>query len=266
MKKRATHPKLEGWDITFDSTDHSYRDSTGQVYTSGTSFLKQFFPVFDVHANAARVAARENRLEMDVIAEWNAKRDASSRYGTRVHEYAEAKINGTPTGLPSSPREITARRAVDSALHMLKDHYEILGSEVIVFDPLHQIAGTIDLPARNRQTGAIAVLDWKTCEEITDKSYAMALPPIQYIPDSKVVHYGLQLSLYGFIQVDSGYVAPGTPVETAVIHIQPDNPEPVWMPLPYAPALVQALLIHAHNNRTIDKNPSWLRGTGHRIN
>lgn len=266
MKKRASHPKLEGWDITFDSDDHSYRDSTGQVYVSGTSFIKKFFPAFDAQANAARVAARENRLEMEVIAEWNAKRDASAKYGTRVHEYAEAKILGTPTGLPSSPKEIVARRAVDAALHMLRDHYEILGAEAIVFDPLHKIAGTIDLPARNKQTGALAVLDWKTSEEISDKSYAMALPPIQYIPDSKRVRYGLQLSLYGFIQVDTGYVAPRTPVETALIHIQPDNPDPVWIPLPYAPALIQALVIHEHNNRTLDPNPSWLRGTGHRIN
>lgn len=266
MKKRATHPKLEGWEITFDPADHSYRDSTGQVYTSGTSFVKKFFPVFDAMANAERVARRENRLAMEVVAEWNAKRDASAKYGTRVHAYAEDRILGRNSGIPSSPREITARRCVDAALLMLREHYEILGAEMIVFDPLHRVAGQIDLPARNRKTGALAVLDWKTNEEITDKSYAMALPPIQYIPDSKITHYGLQLSLYGFIQVDTGYVEPGTPVETAVIHIQPGNPDPVWMPLPYAPAIIQALLIHEHERRVIEPNPSWLASAGHRIN
>ena len=257
MKKTASHPKLEGWTLTFDSTDHSYRDGEGRLYISGTSFIKQFFPKFDAQAAASRVAKRENRLELEIIREWDAKRDASSAYGTRVHEYAEALINGTATGIPASVRENTARKAVGAALTMLRDTYEILGAEQIVFDPMHLIAGTIDLPARNKTTGALAILDWKTCEEITDISYAMALPPIQYIPDSKRVHYGLQLSLYGHIMADTGYVPPETPVETALIHIQPDNPDPVWIELPYAPALIKALVLHHHDRREIAANPPW---------
>jgi len=257
MKKTASHPKLEGWTITFDSADHSYRDGEGRTYISGTGFVKQFFPKFDAQAAASRVAQRENRLEMDVLREWDAKREASSVYGTRVHEYAEAMVNGTATGIPASVRENTARKAVGAALTMLREHYDIIGAERIVFDPLHLIAGTVDLIARRKATGALAILDWKTCEEITDKSYAMALPPIQYIPDSKRVHYGLQLSLYGFIHVDTGYVPAGTPVETALIHIQPDNPDPVWIDLPYAPALINAMIMHHHERRAIDANPAW---------
>jgi hypothetical protein len=257
MKKTASHPKLEGWTLTFDSSDHSYRDSEGRLYISGTSFIKQFFPEFDAQAAASRVAKRENRLEMEIIREWDAKGKASSAYGTRVHEYAEALINGTATGIPASGRENTARKAVGAALTMIGEHYDIIGAEQMVFDPLHLIAGTVDIRARRKATGALAVLDWKTCEEISDLSYAMALPPIQYIPDSKRVHYGLQLSLYGVIQVDTGYVPTETPVETALIHIQPDNPEPVWIELPYAPALIKALIMHHHERREIAANPPW---------
>ena len=257
MKKTVTHPKLEGWTLTFDSSDHSYRDSEGRVYVSGTSFIKQFFPPFDAQAAASRVAKRENRLELEIIREWDAKRDASSAYGTRVHEYAEALINGTATGIPASGRENVARKAVNTALLMVREHYDLLGAEQIIFDPMHLIAGTVDLPARRKATSALAILDWKTCEEITNISYAMALPPISYIPDSKRVHYGLQLSLYGCIMADTGYVPPETPVETALIHIQPDNPEPVWIELPYAPALIKALILHHHDRREIAANPPW---------
>ena len=244
--KTVKHPELPVT-LTFDPTAHTYTDDKGVNYTPATSFVKRYFEPFDEATAAARIAKREGRLEMDVLKEWHDKRDASASYGTTVHAYAEAVIMGWPPPTPSDADQRRAFKIVDKALVMLAEHYEFLGAEQIIFDPLFEVAGTIDLPARNRKTGALAPLDWKTCESITDDNYGMmARAPIQHVRDSKVSHYALQLSLYGWLLTDpdySAYPSAGEPVETALIHIPHIGDDPVWRPVPYMAKEIKTLLL-----------------------
>jgi len=244
-KITVQHPILPV-SITFDPGPHTYTDSTGLRYTSATAFVSRFLPPFDAPAAAARIAARENRLEMEVLSEWEAKRDSSAAFGTLVHAYAEALIKGTT---PPQPDTEAARRAfglVDRALVGLGQHYDIMGAEQIIFDPAWEIAGTIDLPARNRSTGALAILDWKTCEEITEGAFgSFCLPPIANTPASKVTKYALQLSLYAALLTEPGYTSypsEGEKVELAMIHVPHVGPDPIWRPVPYDAAAIRDLL------------------------
>jgi len=243
MITTAQHPTLPVT-ITYDPAPHTYTDDAGVVYESVTTRVKRQFPPFDAQATADRIAARENRLALDVLAEWRAKADSAAARGTLIHAYAESVVLGTPA--PDIPDNFTpqarqdarhAFKVVDSALCALRDAYELLGAEQIVFDPLFQLAGTIDLPARNRTTGALAILDWKTCESITDDAYGQrALSPLSHIPASKLAHYTLQLSLYAWMLTDpdfSAYPSAGEPVELALIHIPHIGDSPVWRPVPY---------------------------------
>lgn len=253
MKKLTKHPVLPVT-LTYDPEPHTYTDDAGTAYESVTTLVKRAFPPFDAHTAADRIAARENRLAFDVLAEWNAKRDMSATVGTFIHAHAESLVLGTPA--PDIPDNFTQQmrqralqgvKMVDRALSMLRPGYELLGAEQIVFDPLFEVAGTIDLPARNRKTGALAILDWKTCESITDDAYGQtALPPIAHIRASKLAHYTLQLSIYAWIltdQIYSAYPSAGEPVELALIHLPHDAPDPVWMPVPYWPREVGALIV-----------------------
>lgn len=243
MKKTVKHPSLPVT-LTYDPEPHTYTDDVGAAYESVTTRVKRAFPEFDAPAAAERIAARENRLAFDVLAEWKAKGDAAAAAGTLIHAYAESLVMGTPA--PEIPTTIPEKHAqyarhafktVDAALCALRDSYELLGAEQIVFDPLFEIAGTIDLPARNKSTGALVILDWKTCESITDDNYGqMALSPLTHIRASKLSHYALQLSIYAWMLTDpeySAYPSAGEPVELALIHIPHIGNDPIWRPVPY---------------------------------
>jgi hypothetical protein len=242
MKKTERHPTLEHI-ISFDPVPHTYTDNFGTRYESVTSLVKRFFPPFDEQAAAARIAAKTNRLEMDILREWHTKRDDASGYGTRVHEYAEAQILARSQSsdvvsppVPENERERRAFGIVDKAIDGLAKKYEFYVPEQIVFDPLYQLAGMIDLPARNLKTGALAILDWKTCESITSDSYGKtALPPIEHVPDSKLAKYQMQLSVYAWLLTSpySAYSSRGYGVELALIHIPQIGFDPVWRPVHY---------------------------------
>jgi ATP-dependent exoDNAse (exonuclease V) beta subunit len=247
MNKIVTHPSLP-WTLTFTPSTHTYTDQENRSYTSVTTFIASFFPPFDEQAAAARVSAKSGSLEMSIVQQWRKKAKASSEYGTRVHAYAESRLfpqPGASAVLASSAPETRAFAIIDAAIEMLSEQYEFIAAEQIIFDPLYLIAGQVDLIARNRVTGALAILDWKTCEEITDMSYSNALLPITHIRDSKLNHYALQLSLYALLLADpdySQYPTCGEPIEMALIHIPHRGDSPIWIPLQYKRAEVIAML------------------------
>jgi hypothetical protein len=258
--KTARHPALPHT-ITFDPARHTYTDDSRRRYLSVTSWVRSLFPEFDAPSAAERVAARTGRLALDVLREWGAKRDASAAYGTAVHAYAEAAILGRMETVspPATDNEARARLAVDAALLALADTHDILGAEMIVFDPLYRLAGTLDLPAVNRATGALAILDWKTCEEITDDAWGRTgLPPLVDVPDSKAAHYAIQLSTYATIMRDTGYVEPDRPVELAVIHVAPGSSVPAWMPLGYYREQVERAVTHRWGARIVPEHPGGM--------
>ena len=234
MTKTENHPVLP-FTITFNPATHTYTDQEATPYLPVTSFVSSFFRPFDEQAAAARVSDQSGSLEMSIIQQWREKAKASALYGTRVHQYAEARIRNQQPAAASSALEKRAFGIIDNAISMLSDTYEFISIEQIIFDPLFRIAGTVDIIARNRSTGSMAILDWKTCEEITDAAWGHALAPIAALRDSKLNHYALQLSVYAMMLSDSeysGYPYRGEPTELALIHIPPDGQEPVWIPLP----------------------------------
>ena len=244
--KTAEHPVLP-FTISFESEHHIYRDQEGTQYTSGTEFVKRFFEPFDAPAAAERIAARDGRLALDILAEWKAKGEAAATAGNIVHAYAESLLNDFPIPDPSNPEEARTFGIVDRTMEMLiESGYEPLGAEQLIFDPLYHIATQIDLPCRNTRTGALAILDWKTCESITLDNYGrMALSPIAHVPDCKVEHYTLQLSLTAWLLTEPGYTSypsEGEPVELALIHVPHVGEDPVWRPLAYRGAEITAMV------------------------
>ena len=245
--KQTAHPILP-WTLTFDPDPHTYTDNEGQKYESVTTFVGRHFEPFNEQLEAKRIALRDGRLELDVLYGWRKKADDAAAFGHRIHEYAEAMVLGSTATNPETDKERRAFAIVDKAMVSLSQQYEFLPPEQIVFDPMFLIAGMIDLPARNRTTGALAILDWKTCESITMDNYRkFARFPISDVPDSKFHHYELQLSIYAWILTAhgwSGYPSEGESVELAMIHVPHVGEEPVWRPCAYREESVTEMMKH----------------------
>lgn len=243
-KKTVQHPVLPV-SVTFDAGPHTYTDDQGAEYVSVTTLIHAYFPQFDSQAHAARIAARENRLDIEVLADWKAKADKASKYGTKCHAFAEALILGTALPKPDGDMERRAFGIIDRTVVALSAEYEFYPPEQMVFDPLPRTAGTMDLPALHRSSGAFAILDWKTNLEISTNSYGRhGFGPIAGIEDSDMGHYSLQLSTYGAILADAYWIDADRPQAHAVVHIPHTGDDPVWMPLPDCRAAARAMLEH----------------------
>ena len=243
--KQARHPTLPVT-LTFDPASHTYRDDDNQLYQSVTALVKAAFPPFDAPEAAQRIAERDGRLALDVLAEWRANGKSACETGNRVHAYAEAVLLGLTVPTPVTDDEARRFEIVDKALAGLAGAgYRLIAVEQIVFDPLVMVAGQADIIMR-APSGALAILDWKTCEDITTDAYGRtALPPIAHVPDSKAHHYALQLSLYAWMLTAPGWTAyptEGEPVELALIHCPHVGYDPVWRPMPYLADEVTAIM------------------------
>jgi hypothetical protein len=245
------HPALPHT-LAFDRATYRHRDQDGRPYTFGTRFLAQFFPPFDADSVAAKVSARTGQPVPEILAAWK----ATGEYGDEVHAYAEARLLGLPPATDNRLATTSDLAVVDAAIEMLSPAYEWLGVEQIVFDPLYALAARVDVVARSRESGAIAILDWKTNKldwnadgTPDDRAFGHALPPIEAWPDSKVARFALELSLSAFLMLDSGYFPPNTAVELACIHIPRGCSEPRWIPMEYAGDAIQALIDHSWGRR-----------------
>lgn len=214
--------------LTFTEQDHRYVDDRGTVYTSVTTLIHQYAQPFDGPTTAARMEAQGKGPAADLLAAWDAKRDHACDYGTRVHETAEAILQGrTPPHTPSSEKERIAFAAVWEFCHnKILPRFDILGCEIMVFHPDWYIAGTIDLALREKSTGRKFIADWKTNERISEQGFnsQTMLPPVSHIQDANLNHYGIQLATYQHILTLGGWADPATPFERSIFYVEPNNP------------------------------------------
>jgi len=107
--KTAHHPDGHHV-IKFGEKWHTYTDQNGTSYTSGTKFVGQFFPKFDMVAMSEKCSAGENpkykgREPEEIRAEWSAEGDRGRTEGTLVHNYAEGLMCGwSPEICPANIR------------------------------------------------------------------------------------------------------------------------------------------------------------------
>lgn len=221
---KQKNPK--GIEIVFEENTHKYSSLINGheiVYTSGTTFVNKFFPQFDPTGEITkRCAAREGISEDELRARWRAKGDASTKFGTKIHETVEDVLKGDM--LRNKPLNDKEKNTMDSAVKLAKiilENMDIIGIEMIVFDSDIRIAGTMDLFARSKKNGKLWILDHKTNERIDtfNKYNKFALEPISNIADTNYFHYTLQLNLYENILKRAGYVEENENIDKALFHI-----------------------------------------------
>lgn len=256
---QTKHQTLDGWEITFTEEDHSYIDNAGRRYTSVTTLVHDCFEPFDAVATSERMAARDGTDAGNLRDKWKAKAEDACAYGTRVHSYAEALMLGQQTPDPIDKRDRDAFGLVDIAVAGLKRRYDVVDAEMVIFDPLYTVAGTIDLIMRDRANGINIFLDWKTNAEIKTQPFGgrRGTGSCCHVPDCNYWHYALQLSIYQFLCEDMEIIKPDSS-KRALIHIPPGANAPAWIPLPYmrheAEAVVEKAWRDAERKRLLTQS------------
>ena len=208
--------------IIFDPTKHSYT-LNGQTLTSVTKTVKQFQKPFDRDRIAARVAQKQGRPVEDIIAEWEAKGEASRRLGTQVHERIEKILTGrsTAAGDPfMSLNELPEMDAFAKLWHRLRKRVNVHQTEWVVGDTAMGIAGTVDSVFYGQDTEQYHVWDWKTGKFDTANRFENLLPPFSHLDASKLHIYSLQTSLYRLIIERNTDLEMG---DSYLVHLGPDG-------------------------------------------
>ena len=185
--------------ITLDRGTHRYSllNNPDIVFTSVTTYLDYFFEGFDGEKVAKKLIANvpkyKGRTVESLLEEW----DESARYGTMVHDEIENWIKNSVE--PKDIKSINGKNWLQK--YQTKSGIDFL-SEVIIYSKELKIAGTIDILAKDNNTGEYIIIDWKTSKKINKVSYKYKTGTHEIsknIMDCNFSHYSLQLSLYRYI-------------------------------------------------------------------
>lgn len=230
MPSCSTAKNPAGIEILFQEDTHEYSSIiNGEkiIYTSGTTLVGKFFKPFDADRIAPFSAKKLGITVEEVKERWRKAGEDASRFGTRCHEVCEDTILGRDLrNSPENEKEkLTFKHAV-SAATAIRNKFEVVGVEKIVFDHRLKIAGTIDLLCRSRvQKNLWYIFDWKTNKEILseNKYREHALDPISHLDDTTKNHYQLQLNLYEYLLKFGNYVPKDTIFKKVLFHLKPDG-------------------------------------------
>jgi len=220
MNTSAKHPN--GLTVLFDEANHIYKvKETGQILTSATTFIGDFFPKFNTEEIANNVAEKYGITPKELIKKWNDKKENACEVGTNVHLFAEMLIKGDQLPSAKSPRERKLFNQVSRAVVALLKRFTFIETEKIVFSPVLGIAGTIDLLMADYVSKDLIIIDWKQNEDIAiDNVWQKGLPPIEHLDACELHKYSLQLNLYQYILKQEKYYPEFNGFKRVLIHLQ----------------------------------------------
>lgn len=186
-----------GQKIYFDEPSHTYTNSKGQVYLSGSQYAKRFEKEFPGDIISGKMAAKSGVDQQLILEAWDAKSDVSKGFGTAIH-----------LALENYSKYKDMSNTLDKQYHIhdhpiiskcVKDFYkgrdkEITLNEALVIDHDRRLAGSIDrLLLVDKKKKICRVQDFKTNADIDDKLAA----------------YWHQLSFYASILTAKGWTVEG---------------------------------------------------------
>jgi len=234
--KKAYHP--DGLhEIYFQEKNHIYIDNLDNKYISCTSIFKPFF-LFDSVAVSEKCAVSDNikyagRNPEEIRKEWLEEGLRGSSEGTNIHEYAEWKISQERSGKVTTPVSKSCElkfKQVGKIINYLMTKYEFLKAEMIVFSPILKVAGQIDLLMYDEKTNTILIIDWKTNKQISTENFFQNIKkPFEYLQQTALNQYTLQLSLYEFLLKKERYFPRVKNYKRILIHITEKRATPIHL-------------------------------------
>ena len=195
-------------DFKFYSEDHHYEYKGQRVGISVTRLIEDYTNEFDAETIAERVATRDGKTTQQVLDEWKYKNDFSVHKGSTCHEYAQAKWIAKlyePDYFDHSIEYYEAvekiKKQADNFKKDYKNRLEHLADEFIIGSEEYDIASAIDHIFINKATNGLVLVDYKTNTDIyKNEKYAKPMKvPLQYLKDTTLNHYSLQLSIYKYL-------------------------------------------------------------------
>ena len=194
----------------FDPVGHTYIDEKGTKYTSGSVYAGQFEHEFNKALILPRYAAKCNVDESLIEEMWTSKADASTTFGTALHQALETY---------GKYKELCDLIGKDIGIHptlipIVEAFFKDRQDEQAVYEPF--VAD-----ARNLRCGFIDRLlitgekrciieDYKTNADLYKKGTPANLKaPYHYLPNVPLSRYMIQLSFYKAIMEAAGWMVEG---------------------------------------------------------
>jgi len=224
MIKRAPHPS--GKTIIFEEDRHVYYIDGDEdtCFVSGTTFLHKFAQPFDRDAVSLRYAQKHGLDQQEVLKQWEEKGRIARDNGTAVHNFAENLVLGKPVPLDSKNEKVhRMQKQAIYAISELEERFDLIETEKVVAHLPCKIAGMVDLIGREKKTGVLWILDYKTNKRIDlQNQWQIMKPPINHLQQCNYNEYSLQMNLYRWIMNEEKYFQEQN-YKQALIHITEDQ-------------------------------------------
>jgi hypothetical protein len=194
-------PQAQRPAIVFSEDTHTYADARNQTgtadYTSVTTLIEKFFPVFDEEAYIQKFMAESGKSREEVIK----KMLEPSERGTFMHQQIEYFLKGKPHEEDFKEFQMFRKFHEEQILRRGLTFYD---AERIVTLPQYGIAGTVDALFR-KPDGSFVMVDWKRSKNLIIDGYpkkygtGRGLSILAHLDNSSYYHYELQQSFYKYI-------------------------------------------------------------------
>lgn len=208
--------------IKFNPENHSYTYRCVPL-TSVTSLCKLLEPPFDRDGISQRVAAKQGRPVADILAEWDAKGQASCELDSQVHEYIRFILVGQapPRDPITSINSIVPEmKAFDAFWREARTTMSVREVEWVIGDAAWGLAGTVDALVYHRETGKFHLFDWKTGKLAHTNDFSRLRPPFDDLDAAELQKYSLQLGLYRLI-LERNADLPAPLGDSYLVHLTP---------------------------------------------
>ena len=195
-------------DFTFFESDHHYEYKGERVGISVTRFIEEYCNEFDAQAVAEKVATRDGKTVQEVLDEWKHKNEVACEKGHLGHLWVQSLWNkenvleeikqaSMDVKIPLKP----ILEQADNFYNDYKDRLEHVADEFVIGSDEYNIASAIDHIFRNKLTGELVLVDYKTNSDIhKNEKYAKSMKvPLTHLKDFTLNHYYIQLSIYKYL-------------------------------------------------------------------
>lgn len=192
-------------DLFFDPVEHTYEDTDGNKFWTGSTWAHQFCKDFDLQLIAPKAAEKKLTTADKVIEGWDMKSEVSLLYGTTVHKALECGIK-----YGELPNNQHLAVLVQDALDILRDAE--VSSEQFVASIKDKMCGTIDCLV-NLGDKKVKIIDFKTGDIYKKTQLTPQAKELWPELENKMISvYQLQLSFYAHLLTKLGYRVEGTEI------------------------------------------------------
>lgn len=224
-------------DVRFFEKNHTYTIADKPAKYSVSGILKKYEKEFEKQKIAGFVAKKEGKTILEVLEEWDFKRDYSCHKGSEFHLFVENFLERRKIGIDKeSLMTFMVTKSMDIDKNFINQYYNemalmignflnfyewwkkdhiLVKSEFVVGDKESGLCGMLDNLSYNKKTKKFAIFDYKTNKEIKLENPRgdTLLAPFDHLQNCELVKYSLQIWLYKLI------IERNTPFEVGDGHV-----------------------------------------------